>query len=169
MSKKHFLKSLILTLIISAASIVILSTPTFAACPSGGGYKGSVLTVCDMNDVIRLVVTILNIIIGAAAVIGFVVAGIIYATSGGDESKIKNAKQWILNIVIGLVVYALMYSIYAILIPSPTPYDPDNPIPGEDKTIDREINWPNYCKTGYKGSLNAEQKATCKQLKEGSV
>lgn len=56
------------------------------------------------NGIITKVVNLLSIIIGVAAVIVIIIAGIQYMISTGDSTKVNNAKNAILYAVIGLVV-----------------------------------------------------------------
>lgn len=70
-------------------------------------------TVCEdknddnsVNRVLALVVNILSIVIGVAAVIVLIIAGIQYMISTGDPTKVNNAKNAILYALIGLAVAA---------------------------------------------------------------
>jgi hypothetical protein len=57
------------------------------------------------------IVNVMLYVLGAIAVIMIVIGGIRYATSGGDSSSIKGAKDTILYAVIGLIVAILAYAI----------------------------------------------------------
>lgn len=70
---------------------------------NGGGAK--------LEDQIKTVVNVLLFILGAIAVVMIIIGGIRYATSGGDASGIKGAKDTILYAVIGLVVAIMAYAI----------------------------------------------------------
>lgn len=70
---------------------------------SGGGTK--------LEDMIKTIVNVLLFLLGAIAVIMIIIGGIRYATSGGDASATKSAKDTILYAVIGLVVAILAYAI----------------------------------------------------------
>jgi hypothetical protein len=59
------------------------------------------------GSVVEVVVNILALIIGVAAVIIIIIAGIQYMVSTGDPTKVNNAKNAILYAVIGLVVAVL--------------------------------------------------------------
>lgn len=53
--------------------------------------------------------------LAALSILVIVIAGIMYITAGGDESRIDNAKKWLLYAIIGLVVSLLAYVIvYAV-------------------------------------------------------
>ena len=104
------------------------------AAGSGGGSGGGdncVQTailgggeVCDNGDgssiihILNLVVDILTMGIGILGVIGITVVGIQYLTAGGSEEKTRKAKTRMLEIVIGLIVYALIYALIKWLMPS---------------------------------------------------
>lgn len=59
------------------------------------------------GGIIATVVTILSIVIGVAAVIVIIIAGIQYMLSTGDPTKVNNAKNAILYAVIGLIIAGL--------------------------------------------------------------
>lgn len=64
-----------------------------------------------------LVINILTAGVGIAAVGGVVYGSILYASAGGAADQVKKAKEIITNVVIGLVAYALMYSLLNFIIP----------------------------------------------------
>jgi hypothetical protein len=61
----------------------------------------------SLASVVQAVIRVLSIIIGIAAVIMIIFAGLRYITSGGDATKISSAKDTIIYAVIGLVIVAL--------------------------------------------------------------
>src|ERR1035437_5008082 len=74
------------------------------ANPSGTGKecKGSGIT-----KIVGAAVTVLSIIIGAAAVLMIVVSGLRYITSGGESSKVSAAKTTLIYALIGVAIAAL--------------------------------------------------------------
>lgn len=68
--------------------------------------------------ILSLVVDILTIGIGVLGVIGITVVGIQYLTAGGSEEKTRKAKTRMLEIVIGLIAYVLVYAILRWLLPT---------------------------------------------------
>ena len=56
-------------------------------------------------------IDIFSVIIGIVGVIGIVIFGIQYMTAGGNEEKTRKAKRRLLELVIGLVVYVVMYAV----------------------------------------------------------
>lgn len=60
-----------------------------------------------LNGIMRLVINILSVVAGFAAVIMIILAGFKYITSEGDSGNIQSAKTALLYAIIGLVVVAL--------------------------------------------------------------
>ena len=115
--KKLFSCLLCLTLTLGLISFVA-PQPVFA-----DDCDTSILNVsCDDRGggiwgILDVVLIILTASIGVLAVLGFVIAGIMYATASGSEERVKKAKTMIFNIVLGLVIYALLWALLEFLIP----------------------------------------------------
>ena len=98
----------------------IVVAPAFADC-----YKGTILSAncSDPDDpggikgILKTVVNIMFACIAGLAVVGIVVTGIQYLTSGGNEEKATKAKRRLFEIVIGLAAFALMYAVLSWLLP----------------------------------------------------
>lgn len=86
-----------------------------------GGIPTSVLTCAESDnaiyDILILIINILTAGVGIAAVGGIVYASIIYATAMGSAEKVVKAKDMIINVIIGIVAYALMYALLNFIIP----------------------------------------------------
>lgn len=78
----------------------------------GNGVENS-----GLWGILLLVINILTASIGVAAVGGIVYGSILYTSAGGDAANVKKAKEIIVNVVIGLVAYAVMYSFLNYIIP----------------------------------------------------
>lgn len=95
----------------------MVAMPTASAVDVFGGCEGaSDSAVCgakgdDANSFIKTLVDTLLFILGAISVLVIILAGIMYATSGGDATNVKRAKDMLLYAVIGLVVALLAYAI----------------------------------------------------------
>lgn len=63
--------------------------------------------VSQFDKYVKFALNLLSIIVGIAAVIMIIVAGLRYVTSGGKEEGVKTAKNTILYAIIGLVIVAL--------------------------------------------------------------
>lgn len=68
------------------------------------------------EGVIALAVNILSVIIGVAAVIVIIIAGIQYMLSTGDPTKVNNSKNAILYAIVGLIVAAVSQVIVKFII-----------------------------------------------------
>lgn len=115
-------------------ALIATITPVIAMQPAlAAGKCGNVDTAiisCDQtndkskgvqgNGVWGLLLIAINILtagVGIAAVGGLILAGITYATASNDQNKIVKAKEMIYNVVLGIVMFALMWSFLQYLIP----------------------------------------------------
>lgn len=83
------------------------------------GYSPTISSVTN-SGLWGILITAINILtagIGIAAVGGIIYGSILYTSAGGNADQVKKAKDIIKNIVIGLVAYALMYSVLNFIIP----------------------------------------------------
>jgi len=74
----------------------------------------------DTNGIWKLLLIGINILtagVGIAALGGIVYASILYTTAGGNAEQIKKALEFIRNVVIGIVAYAVMFSLLNFIIP----------------------------------------------------
>lgn len=86
---------------------------------------GPVDTDKDMDDpengimkILSLIVTVLLYGIGAAAVVGVVIAGILYLTARDNEAQVQRSKKLLFEIVLGLIAWAMLWTVLRWLIPS---------------------------------------------------
>ncbi|MBQ6355227.1 hypothetical protein IJJ18_02295 [Candidatus Saccharibacteria bacterium] len=101
------------------------TTTTDADCANG--VKTSILGNggCYTDDgkgsgVYEILLIILNILtagVGVLGVVGLVISGITYITARDNEQQVAKAKQRILQIVIGLAIFAVLYVGLNFLIP----------------------------------------------------
>ena len=74
---------------------------------SGQVGQGADCGGTSVDKLTKAIVSILSIIVGIAAVIVIIIAGFKYITSGGEASKIANAKTTLIYALVGLVVVVL--------------------------------------------------------------
>jgi hypothetical protein len=131
MKKKNIiLKRLILCfsacLLITGAVGALMPGFTYAATKPDGCNKESTSIInvdCSGNDgkgiwgLLSLILNIMTAGIAIAAVIGISIAAVIYITAEGNAERAKKAKVWIFNVVLGLVLYGLLYAIMQFFIP----------------------------------------------------
>ena len=86
----------------------------YIACPTRniGGIEGSPVWIL-LNVILNILVTL----VGVVAVGGLVYAGMMYSSAGDNQDRVKKAKTLMVNITIGLVVFAAMYILLQFIIP----------------------------------------------------
>lgn len=114
---------LFLVAILGVCSMSFVGTLAMPATVSAG----STVDVCGPNTTgkcqnfvekyINPVVTLLTVIIGVAAAISIVVAGIQYGSAGSDPGKVQKAKERIGQTLLGLVAYILLFAFLNYLVP----------------------------------------------------
>lgn len=70
-----------------------------------------------IDGILKLILNILVYGIGVAAVIGVVIAGIMYLTARDNEAQAAAAKKRLYEVVLGLVLWVAMWSLLNWLIP----------------------------------------------------
>lgn len=110
----NIISKLLLTLSLAFCLLSLAPLPAFAdaktaiqcganaAAGENGCAAGKPATSVDST--IHRVVNLLSVLVGIAAVIVIILAGFRYITSGGDSTKVTNAKNALLYAVIGLVL-----------------------------------------------------------------
>ncbi len=98
-----------------------LAQPTFADC---GGVPTSIIDCDDTGEngggIFAILLIILNVLtfgIGIAGTLGIIIAGIMYLTARDDQGQLVKAKNMLINIVIGLAAYAVMWAFLQWLLP----------------------------------------------------
>ncbi len=85
-------------------------------CDSGSTTKGGV-TGNGVWVLLLIAINILTGLVGIAAVGGIVYGAILYTSSGGNADQTKKAIEFIRNVIIGIVAYAVMFSFLNFIIP----------------------------------------------------
>jgi cytochrome bd-type quinol oxidase subunit 2 len=98
------------------AIVSILSSPVFAVDTTGAikcgvnaaaGAGCSATPKTNLDNTILSIVNVLSALVGIAAVIMIIIAGLRYITSGGKQESVSAAKNGLLSAIIGLVIVAL--------------------------------------------------------------
>jgi hypothetical protein len=121
--------TLIGTLLVIGLLVVVAPTLTYAATKNGCETETAVI-MCTNVDTTKpgvqntglwsLLLTAINILsagVGIAAIGGIVYGAIIYTSAGGSPEQVKKAIGIITNVVIGVIAYALMFSLLNFIIP----------------------------------------------------
>lgn len=89
----------------------------------GNGLTTAILNICPgsngegLYDVLALGLSIVTYGVGAAAVIGVIISAYQYITARDNSVQVAKAKNRILQIVIGLVIWVLIWGILQFLLP----------------------------------------------------
>lgn len=95
---KNNIKASVLTLLTIALTLPVAASAQFAQ-PAGTNLPSS-----SVYSIISNVMYWLLAIVGIVGVIGFAIAGLLYLTAAGDDSKIGTAKNAMLYSIIGVIV-----------------------------------------------------------------
>lgn len=111
------MKALIITIVIViVAPLLWQNGAVLTACASGSTPQGQVLSGAgeagncsntSINTIVKAVINILSILVGALAVIMVIYAAFRYITSGGDGGKVASAKSTLIYALVGLAIAAL--------------------------------------------------------------
>lgn len=80
-----------------------------ASEPQSAQTETAILQSKSIDELLQLIVDIMTIGIPLLGIIGIAVVGIQYLTAGADETKTKKAKRRLLEIIIGLILYAVLF------------------------------------------------------------
>ena len=125
MMKTNCKKMIILALVIIVSIFSVLLNSFYAQFANAATCGGTetVLLSCgeggsgSVNHVLLLVIDIMSIGIGILGVVGIAIFGIQLLTSGGDASKATKARKRLIEVIIGLVLYAILYGLARWLLP----------------------------------------------------
>lgn len=125
---KRIILATLVALALAVGPALTLSGAAYAACGSSNNEnaKGQVLngigqTSHDCSDkgvtnTLGTVVNILSLVVGAVAIIAIINGGFKYIMSGGDATKVTNAKHTIIYALVGIVVVVLAQFIVRVVV-----------------------------------------------------
>lgn len=101
------------------AAIVIVATMglNMSAYAASGPSTSILSGDLDVKGILQLVVNVLLYGLGAVAVIGVIIAGILYLTARDNETQVAKAKARLFEISLGLLAWAALFTILKWLIP----------------------------------------------------
>jgi len=114
-----FLFAGIATLVVSTPSLALTcgGVPTsIVSCEQAGG-ENATIEQTGVWGILLIAINILTGLVALAAVVGVVYGSVLYTSAGGNQEQVKKAMGIITNVVIGVIAYALMYSVSNFLIP----------------------------------------------------
>lgn len=123
---KRALLSIITVFTLALVPAGLAAGTAYAACAPGDSSKGKVIdglgetgSSCSssgVNDFVATIVRILSIVIGIVAIIMIMAAGFKYITSGGEASKVSNAKNTLIYALIGIIIAVLAQVIVRVVV-----------------------------------------------------
>lgn len=127
------MKKIIQTIVLSLTALAIpviaasaqVSTVYAAKCGGvdtailscGGSKNATKVEDTGIWAILLLVINIMTGLVGLAAVGGIVYASILYTTAQDNSGQVTKAKETIFNVVLGIVLFSLMYSFLQFIIP----------------------------------------------------
>lgn len=116
---------LILLGFIATFQSVFVSNYAFAQDNSGGGNSSSspqaktaiLPDTWSIEDILNMILVVVTTGVGIAAVGSIVFAGILYITARDNAAQVSKAKTMIMNTIIGVVAYVLMWAFLEWIIP----------------------------------------------------
>ena len=82
--------------VLSAEGTTVSRDTTISSCQEEGDES--------FSFIVRRIINIFSIVVGAVSVIMIIIGGFRYIISGGDSSGVSNAKNTILYAIVGLVI-----------------------------------------------------------------
>lgn len=119
-------KKIVTSMVLVLCAPFTVITPVMAA--ECAGVETSIIdcptknksTKTEDNGVWQLLLIVINILtagIGITAVGGIIYASVLYASAEDKSDQVNQAKDLITNVVIGLIMFAVMWSLLNFLIP----------------------------------------------------
>ncbi len=108
---------------VAVVSLLCLLLPATALAVNGqqvdvcGTSSGAANCNVFIEKYINPLVLVLTTLVGIAAVLSIIIAGIQYSASADDPGTVTKAKQRIFNTIIGLVTYIFLLALFNWLIP----------------------------------------------------
>ncbi|MDL2341583.1 MAG: hypothetical protein QFB87_00705 [Patescibacteria group bacterium] len=98
-------------------SVCVTDTPDPAITQAKKCKPGST-DKCDfIASYVNPFIKLLSAAVGIAVVVGILIGGVEYISSGGDPQKAASGRKHIVNAVIGLVVYIFLFGLINFIIP----------------------------------------------------
>lgn len=130
MNVKQTVKLLLASIFLLVGYVLVIApTSAFALGVNGCETETAIIKCTNVNQsktgventgvwsLLTGAIKFLSIGVGVAAVGGIVYAAILYTSAGGNAEQLKKAMGMITNTVIGVIAYALMFSLLNFLIP----------------------------------------------------
>lgn len=122
-------KTILLLVVLSMGAAAVFSPVALADTGNScGGVETAILNCKETGDgediensgvwgILSITLNIMAAGVGVAAIGGFIYAGLLYAAAGDSQEQVKKAIGIITNVVIGLALFAVMYTAVNYLVP----------------------------------------------------
>ena len=94
-----------------------VNTSIINCAPSTNNNGSTGIENTGIGSVLISIINIMAAGVGIMAVGGIVYASVLYASAAGSAEQVKKAKEMIRNVIIGVVLYGLMYGLLNYIIP----------------------------------------------------
>lgn len=101
---KKFFDYLIFAILTALPTFVFADDPSITPLPA-----------TSLSTLLGRVKNAILAIAGTIVVICLIIAGLLFATAGGDKEKVTKARQWLFNAILGVIVILLANSIIIII------------------------------------------------------
>lgn len=117
---KKMMKKIVLPALLLAGVVGVLATTAVSAecvetslfgCVEGDNGEG-------IFFILEVILTVMTFGVGIAGTIGIVIAGIQYASAKDNDQQVAKAKMRIFQIVIGMIIWAVLYVALRWLLPN---------------------------------------------------
>lgn len=106
------------------AALIVASVAAYPAYAAECGSTKTQYLSCDsesgvgaINDLIKIVIVVLTVLIGIVAVGGLAYAGVLYSSARDNQNQVNEAMTIIRNVVIGILLYGFTVAIINWLLP----------------------------------------------------
>lgn len=103
---------------VAASAQLTPSKTGLTAAAQGSGLTGGCTSANCIAEVIGRVINIVLGFLGIVLLCLFLYAGFLWMTAGGDETKVKTAKQYITNAIIGYFIIGAAYALTGFVLDS---------------------------------------------------
>ncbi|NCU30610.1 hypothetical protein EOL73_02300 [Candidatus Saccharibacteria bacterium] len=112
-----------LTLLAVATTLMFVWQPSVLAVEECGVDSGTSFFECSdssdnpIQEVFLTIIKNLFLGVGIVCLIGVIFGGIVYSSAGGDSSKTKKGITYVVNSVIGLIIFIGAYTLLSFMVP----------------------------------------------------
>lgn len=122
------IKQIVISLFVAVSAFSSVLYSPIVSANECGGVETSIVSCTTSGDpeavsgtaiwsLLIIIINILTVGVGVAAVGGLIYASVLYASASSNAEQIKRAKEIMLNVAIGLIMYVIMYAFLNFIVP----------------------------------------------------